>query len=204
VGQLYAGMDRRDRLTPARGFTLIEVLVTLLLITVSLIGMAGMQLAAKRAGYQAMQRSQAMALAQEALERIRANPGQAAAYHTGLGAAALGGGKLAAPELDCAAAKAECTPAQLALWDRWQWERKLDGMAGGGGLIEPRACIVFNAAAGRPNSGQIRIILNWRGPSALSDAIQAGEELCGTDAGGSDAQRQQLVLSSYVLAPGDL
>ncbi|MEN9903640.1 MAG: type pilus modification protein PilV [Pseudomonadota bacterium] len=189
---------------------MLEVMVTLLIISFCLIAVVGMQLSAKRAGHLTRQRSLAMNLAQEMVERIRINPGQAAAYHTGIGASALGGATISTTPVNCA--DNACTPAQLVSWDRWQWERRLDGVtvtnAQGtslGGLIEPKGCIVFTATdAALPNSGQVRVIVNWRGLNASTDAVQSGEALCGSISAGQDATRRQVVLNTYVFDPGEL
>jgi type IV pilus assembly protein PilV len=55
------------------GMTLIEVLVTLVIISVGLLGVAAMQVATVRNNYDAFVRSQAAVLASDMLDRIRAN-----------------------------------------------------------------------------------------------------------------------------------
>lgn len=57
-----------------RGISLIEVLITILVIGIGLLGLAGLQSVSMKNTYQASQRSQAMWLAQEIAERMRANP----------------------------------------------------------------------------------------------------------------------------------
>jgi type IV pilus assembly protein PilV len=56
-----------------RGTTLIEVLVTLVLISVGLLGVAALQLTSLRANQEAYSNSQASALAADILDRMRAN-----------------------------------------------------------------------------------------------------------------------------------
>lgn len=56
-----------------RGMTLIEVLVTLLLISVGLLGVAALQLSTLKNNQEAYVRSQASVLAGDILDRIRAN-----------------------------------------------------------------------------------------------------------------------------------
>jgi type IV pilus assembly protein PilV len=55
------------------GMTLIEVLVTLVIISVGLLGVAALQLTTVRNNYDAFTRSQAAVLASDMLDRIRAN-----------------------------------------------------------------------------------------------------------------------------------
>ena len=62
------------------GFSLVEVMVSVLITSVSLLGMAGMQITSKRAGQEALQRTAATAMAMDILERMRSNPQALAAY----------------------------------------------------------------------------------------------------------------------------
>lgn len=68
---------RRPRLSGSsavRGITLIEVLVTLLILAIGLLGLAGLQLAASNAQFEAFQRAQALMVAEDMASRLRANP----------------------------------------------------------------------------------------------------------------------------------
>ena len=56
------------------GITLIEVLVTLLITTVGLLGVAALQLSALKTTSDSAQRSQVVWLMQDLIERMRANP----------------------------------------------------------------------------------------------------------------------------------
>jgi type IV pilus assembly protein PilV len=73
--------------------TLIEVLVTLVIISVGLLGVAALQLATVRNNYDAFVRSQAAVLAGDMLDRMRANRAAAlsGAYVAGLGFPVTGG-----------------------------------------------------------------------------------------------------------------
>ena len=55
------------------GMTLVEVLITLVIVSVGLLGVAAMQLATLRGNYTAFSRSQAAVLAGDVLDRMRAN-----------------------------------------------------------------------------------------------------------------------------------
>ena len=57
-----------------KGIGLIEVLITILVIAIGLLGLAGMQAQSMKSTYQSGQRSQAIWIAQELAERMRANP----------------------------------------------------------------------------------------------------------------------------------
>lgn len=57
-----------------RGFTLVEILVTVVLISVGLLGVAALQLTTLRGNQDAYVRSQASVLAGDILDRMRVNP----------------------------------------------------------------------------------------------------------------------------------
>lgn len=63
-----------------RGFSMIEVLVSLLIIQVGLLGLVGTQVIAQRAESEAYQRAQAIILVNDIIERINANRGNAACF----------------------------------------------------------------------------------------------------------------------------
>lgn len=59
---------------PAAAFTLLEVLVAIFILSVGLLGLAGLQSASMRNNNSAAMRSQATVLANDIADRIRANP----------------------------------------------------------------------------------------------------------------------------------
>ncbi len=67
--RLCAGGIRRSR-----GVTLIEVLVSLLILSLGLLGVAGLQTSSLRGNQTAYFRSQATAAASDIIDRMRANP----------------------------------------------------------------------------------------------------------------------------------
>lgn len=77
----------RPAVQRAAGVTLIEVLITLVIMSVGLLGVAAMQLVTLRGNYTAFSRSQAAVLAGDMLDRMRANRTAArnGQYAVGLG-----------------------------------------------------------------------------------------------------------------------
>jgi len=67
------------------GLSLIEVLVALVLLSIGLLGLAGLQASGMRVGQSSMHRSLAAQLAQDMVERMRANVANAGAYTLALG-----------------------------------------------------------------------------------------------------------------------
>jgi type IV pilus assembly protein PilV len=97
--------------------TLIEVLVTLVLISVGLLGVAALQLTSLRGNQEAYVRSQASALAGYILDRIRANPQafRADAYNVALNGVGTAGTQ--------------------AWRDLTAWQAEIDRLLPGGGAI---------------------------------------------------------------------
>lgn len=62
------------------GFNLVEVMIAALVISVGMLGIAGLQLISMKGSHQSYMRHQATYLLQDVVERIRANPAQLAAY----------------------------------------------------------------------------------------------------------------------------
>ena len=179
------------------GLTLIEVLITLFVFAIGLLTVAGMQAIAKKANFEAVQRTTATFLAYDIIERMRANSQTLASYLT----AGVGQGSLAAPGTDCSAAA--CSEAELAAYDLYEWERAVDGRAeesaeGGaaGGLVLPTACGTGPAAG---TAGVYTVAIAWRGSNALSNPTI---DTCGEgsgDYGDADEYRRVLVVTTYIV-----
>lgn len=101
---------RRFRL--ARGFSLVESLVALVVLSVGLLGIAALYVSALRFGRTALLRSDAVTLAGDMADRIRANASGGSSY-------ALAAGAVNSAVAACAAAG--CTAAQMATTDKAQW-----------------------------------------------------------------------------------
>ncbi len=96
------------------GFSMIEILITLIIIATALLGTAGLQLYAMRNVKSADQRSQAVFLVSELIERMEANKAGAfaGAYVTsGVAATSFG--------VDCMGGT--CNSTQIANYDLDQW-----------------------------------------------------------------------------------
>ncbi|MGH8501582.1 MAG: type IV pilus modification protein PilV [Gammaproteobacteria bacterium] len=97
------------------GFTLVEVLVAVLVLSFGLLGMAGLQVYSLASNHSAYLRSQATVLAYDIVDRMRANPEQAeaGAYDIDFEAAAP------ATSVNCESSA--CTGADMAAFDLGQW-----------------------------------------------------------------------------------
>ncbi|MDH4022770.1 MAG: type IV pilus modification protein PilV [Gammaproteobacteria bacterium] len=182
------------------GFTLIEVLIAILVISVGLLATASLQLLSKRSNYDAAQRTTAAHLAGDLLERMRSNPAALINY---IPDGPLGGNTLGAPATDCEGAGADCTAAELAAFDLWQWEQALDGAnetqdgASAGGLISAQACITGAPFGG---NGIYTVAIAWRG---MTDSTNPATNSCGEGSGlfgDGDEFRRVLVVNSFINA----
>ncbi len=108
-----------------RGFTLVEVLVALVVLSVGLLGMAKMVMVSSHSNDSAYLRSQATALAYQAMDSMRANLLAATvnSYATSLNVMPL-------PQGNCAA---YCTNTALALSDVYAWKQHLISALGPSG-----------------------------------------------------------------------
>lgn len=75
-----------------KGFTLLEVMVAMLVLSIGLLGLAGLMASSLRNNHSAYYRSQATWLAYDVIDRMRTNRPNAAGYVVGIpGASAAGG-----------------------------------------------------------------------------------------------------------------
>jgi len=131
----------------ARGFTLIESLVALLVLSVGLLGAAATLLGSLGALSDAQRQVTALALVRDAADRIRANPSGRAVYDTR---------DTSAPAADCAAAS--CDTATRAALDRIHF---VDGAHAAFPFAGTRADIRFEPATGPAAPDRYEITLRF-------------------------------------------
>jgi type IV pilus assembly protein PilV len=94
------------------GFTLVEVLIALVIMSIGMLGIAGLYVHSMQAGRTSLFRHHAITLAGDVAERIRANPRAGVAY------AAAGANN------NCVAGGVNCTPPQMAANDIFLWDQQ--------------------------------------------------------------------------------
>jgi len=98
-----------------RGFSLVEVLIALIILSVGMLGIAGLYVQSMQAGRTSMFRHNAVTLVGDIADRIRANPSAGAAYTATTGA-----------DNDCVGGDVNCTPAEMAAQDIDLWQEQAD------------------------------------------------------------------------------
>lgn len=178
-----------------RGVSLIEVTIAILVLSIGALGLAGLQIVAKRGSHEALQRTVASSLAVDLMERMRANPNVLNEYVvTGVGSIVRT--LPTQPTKNCLTSAGACTASELAIWDLWEWERALNGAtamragAAAGGLLNPIGCVSVTNRV-------VTIEIAWQGFQSLSTLAAGtgcGAGLYETD----DVNRQLLQMTSYI------
>jgi type IV pilus assembly protein PilV len=180
------------------GFSLIEMLVALIIFSVGLLSIAGLQTMSKQANFEALQRTAASQIAYGLLEDMRVNGDAIDIY---VAAGEMGEGSRGAEPAPNCEGPSVCTAAQKAAHDLWFWEQMLDGNlemsgnAGAGGLVMPTLCVAGPAGG---IAGIYTVTIAWRGTASLSNA---NADACGTAGGnyGADNEfRRILQIPTYI------
>ena len=130
-----------------RGFSLVEVLITLVIMSVGMLGIAGLYVQSMQAGRTSMFRHHAVTLAGDVADRIRANPTADIAYTAPVGA-----------DNNCILGGVDCTATQMAANDILLWKDQAANTLPGGDIT-----IILT-----PESGLIpptyQITVSWTEP----------------------------------------
>ncbi|MFY9975420.1 MAG: type IV pilus modification protein PilV [Chromatiaceae bacterium] len=169
--------------TLEQGVGLIEILISLLVIAVGLLGMAALQGRAQQSEFESYQRAQALILADDMANRLRANRVARACYD------------LAAKDIDSIGTGATYTAsgcntaadADLAAWhNSLLGAAEVAGEQNVGAMIGARGCIRTDAA------GDFVVSVAWQG---MTETV-APADTCGQGAYGTEKYRR--VVSTVV------
>jgi type IV pilus assembly protein PilV len=178
----------------AGGFAMIEVLVTLVIVLIGLLGTASVLVFSHQSSVEAYQRTQALILIEDMLDRISANRQVADCYavtDAAAGAPYVGTGYSGTP------ACGSGTPEQQATAQRdvRQWSDLLAGAAesdssGGsiGAMIGARGCVSFDAG-----TQAYTVTVTWQG--LVETAAPPDTVRCASGLYGNDAQRRAVSVS---------
>ena len=115
-----------------RGFSLLEVMIALVIFSIGLIGLAGLQSASLSYNQSAYLRSQATYLAYNILDKMRANPQAAINGNYDLATYSYAGVNNACYYNTAGT----CNALQLAQTDIYEWKQAMDILPGGKGMVE--------------------------------------------------------------------
>lgn len=175
-----------DVRTGASGFAMLEVLVTLVIILLGLLGAVGLMVRANTSEMESYQRVQAIILLQDMRNRIEANREVASCYSNGPTGLVLGTGYTGTPA--CASGTAAQNAQAVA--DLTEWNGLLVGSAEASGstklgaMLGARGCITQIDAT----NNIYLITVAWQGmaPTAAPHAT------CGQGQYGSETERRAL------------
>ena len=134
--------EANQKIRRSRGFSLVEVLIALVIMSVGMLGIAGLYVQSMQAGRTSMFRHNAVILVGDVADRIRANPTAGALY------AVPGGADNA-----CVAQGVNCSQAQMAQHDVFLWTEQAAATLPAGNVT-----VVFNGAVAPPTYD---ITANW-------------------------------------------
>jgi type IV pilus assembly protein PilV len=186
----------RPRRAANRGSSLVEILVTLIIVAIGLLGLAATQAAMQTADVESYQRSQALVLIEDMLDRINANRYAAQCYAittSGSGSSyvgAAGSGHLGTPACTLGSVTAE----QLAQanTDLQEWNDLLNGTAETrngsdiGAMSGARGCVAFDAL-----TGTYTIVVSWQGRNDTFAPVVS----CANGLYGAETQRRAVWLT---------
>lgn len=178
-------MEHKPILLRQRGTTMMEVLVTMVIVAFGLLGVAAFQAKAQVGSIESYQRAQAIILMEDMVSRLSANRANAPAYLT----PSVGTGDTQ-PE-DCS------TLAYGATRDLCEWSQSLKGAAEKsetgtrlGAMIGARGCVVLvqapNPATGICRPAVYEVSVAWQG----LHATKAPTLSCGLNQFGADTHRR--------------
>jgi type IV pilus assembly protein PilV len=190
------------------GFSMLEVLVSLLIIMLGLMGLAGLLTRMQQVEFESYQRSQALVLMHDMVDRIRLHRVTALCFqlsNPASGTPFLGTGSGGAPA--CAASTADNnTEADAALSE---WHNLLLGAAEtksgvqAGAMVGARGCMSYTAgselldpvSAPIPGTGLYTVAVAWQGTTdTFAPTVNCGNGLYGAET------RRRAVFTTFRLA----
>lgn len=160
-----------------RGVSIVEALVALVVLSVGMLGIAGLYLESVRSNRTAHARTSAVQLVNDLADRIRANRGAEAGYEV------MPQGTVPAVwTTDCGAA-VSCSPAQMAVYDLRSWYNQVQATlpTGSDGVV-PQVSVDHINGANVSTSDRYLITVAWKEPGSATflsssvELLQLGEQ----------------------------
>lgn len=149
---------------PQRGFSLIEVLVSMFIVSLGILALSGLMQASSRYGKTSELRSTATLLANDIADHVRANPFGAsqASYNLTTGYTATP--SIVAPSPATCTLVAPCTADQLAAVDLYNWRTRVFATLPGGD-----AFLQYRAPGAIGPKGALDVWVAWTDPTTSTE-----------------------------------
>lgn len=155
------------------GFSLLEALVTMLILAFGLLGVAGLQAKVQVSESEAFARTQAILLVEDMSNRISANRVAASTYVTGTTPLGTGDGQ-----------PASCAGLTALALDQCEWSQTLNGTSEQksgskiGAMVGARGCI--DKVGTNPDAYRVTVV--WQGATRLkAPSVDCGKGLYGAE-----------------------
>jgi len=192
--------------THVRGFSMIEVLVSLVIVVFGLLGLAGLQIRIQKAELESYQRAQALILLQDMVDRIHLHRATATCFRftsdTTAGTPYLGVGSGGAPS--CSAGTANDNLRTTETMNEWnallQGAAETKGGAAAGAMSGARGCVSYDATTELldptggiiTDTGVYTVAISWAGTiDTFAPTIN-----CGNDTALYGAETRRRVVST--------
>jgi len=171
-----------------KGFTLLETLIAFFVLTIGLLGAVALQARAKQASYDSLQRTAALALAQDIIQRIRVNDTAAlvALYDVDF---------TSDDEISTVQSCIDsfCTSAQIATYDITQWKKAIKAKELTGAMADATVCI--NPVLSSGVSGiDVQVVISWGGRQNIAQNTENSAVECCS----STENRRLVVVNSFI------
>lgn len=163
---MYTGMSFTKQ-KPQSGFSMLEVLITILVVSFGLLGLAGLQAVGLKNNQTAYMRAVATQQAYDLADRMRSNySGVATGYYDNLSSTGSNPGCISSG----------CTPSQMATYDFYIWNTKNGTLLpGGSGSVTRAKSAACTTAVAIAASDQFCIRVSW------TEKCTVGETGCASD-----------------------
>lgn len=183
------------------GFTLIEVLITAIILSVSLLGLIALQGVSKYSSYAARQNTLAFYAASDIVERLRLNKTPWIEQHLNSSGASwaisVGKGKTTQTKPECindsGITTSACSYADLVNYDLYSWQQLLGASASSAAatMIDPVGCLSMTRI-NTQSAANITVVISWQDRENMTDRSATSGQTCGA----SGAKNRQFILSS--------
>jgi type IV pilus assembly protein PilV len=172
--------------TSQSGFSLIEILVAVLVVSIGLVGLAGMQLVGLKGNQQSFSKNQAAHHTQSLLERMRGNSEAVANGDYTIDTAATSLNCSAGQPINCNDAASNCTAAQIADYDIYQAFCGSQSSSSGGIRGDLSSSQLKISCIGSCVTGDVSIDISWN------------EQVLGKESTGGDTVSRSLKINTRI------